>query len=185
MGVAAVVGLIGAAIAAGQKKQEGIERKAYANYQAEQNAADAEFVAGQAKADATAAQEQSQLNASALRKQGRQQAAQANVALAASGVGLGSPGALKVNEDIAVNTEEAALNSILAGDRTAAASVATGQRLANKLNAEGNALRIGGKQAEKAANVQAASTLFSGASSAYSGWYTSQPSSTTAVRVNQ
>ncbi len=185
MGVAVVVGLVGAALAAAQQKQAGEEKKDMANYQAAQNAADASFEKGQAAADAQAAQEQSQLNATSLRKQGRQQAAAANVALAASGVGLGSPGAVKINENIGTNTESAALDAILQGNRTAANSLAVGERLSNKLNAEGEALRIGGQAASKAANLQAASTLASAAGSAYSGWYTSKTPTTGAVQVNK
>lgn len=159
MGYAAIIGLIGAGISAAQQKQSGEERKDFADYQA-----------SQAEADAQAQRDQGELNASALRKQGTRQQATANVALAASGVGLGSPGAVNINEDIRGAAETDALNAIM-----------TGGRSAKTLEAEATALRIGGKQAAKAANLQAVSTLASGAGNAYSGWYQSKaPAANTA-----
>lgn len=166
MGVVAVVALVGAAIGAAQQKQAGAERKDFANYQADQSTADAQAV-----------RDQGELNATALRKQGRRQQAAANVALVASGVGLGSPGAININEDIRTASESDALNAIINGDRSGKA-----------LESQATALRIGGKQAAKAANIQATSTLVSAAGSAYSGWYTSsaQPASNSgSIAVNQ
>lgn len=153
------VALVGAILSVAAQQQAGREREATANYQAEQ-----------AQADALAERDQGELNASAIRRQGRKQLASANVALAASGLGLESPGAININEDINRSAELDARNAIL-----------TGQRRSDNLNASAQALRIGGKQARDAANVNSVTTLLSSASSygSSSGWFKSNNTNTT------
>lgn len=145
---AAIVALIGAALGAASQMQSAKEQKDFREYQAQQD-----------EADAQAAKAYAELNATAIRKRGRQQAKAADAALAASGVSLGSPGAVNINQDIYATAEEEAQNAVTAGGYQAA-----------KYGASAQASRIAGNQAMNAGYLNATSSLMSGYSSASQGW---------------
>ncbi len=145
------VAVIGSSVlAAGGAVAGGIQQQKMANYQADQ-----------ANADAEAARASARVQADRIRKAGREQAAQANAALAASGVETGEGTALRITSDIAERAESDAYTAIMNGLNTGA-----------RYNAQAQADRISGKNAATAGYISAGSSLLSGGSKAYSGWKT-------------
>ncbi|EIR5449856.1 hypothetical protein LW773_004523, partial [Salmonella enterica] len=126
----------------------GQQQKKMANYQA-----------AQAEADAEAAQSAARVEADRIRKAGRAQAAQANAALAASGVDTGEGTALRIQSGIVGDAEQDAYQTILNGVNQGA-----------RLNSQAQADRISGKNASTAGYINAGSSLLSAGGTAYNGW---------------
>ncbi|HHR0995602.1 TPA: hypothetical protein ACS29X_000687 [Klebsiella oxytoca] len=135
-------------LAAGGAVASGQQQKKMANYQA-----------AQAEADADAAKASARVEAERIRKAGRQQAAAANAAQAASGVETGEGTALRVTSGIAGNAEQDAYQTILNGVSSS-----------NRLHAQAQADRISGSNAATAGNISAGSSLLSAGGTAYDGW---------------
>lgn len=148
MGVAAIAMLAASAISAGAAIHQGQTEKNYNNY-----------LSAQAQADARAEQGAAQVEADRIRKAAKQQRADAIAAIAAGGVDVNSGTALKIDQRISRDSEEDAYLSILGGkDR------------ATRLNAEGQAYRMQGTQAQNAGYVSAGGTLLSAAGKQYGNW---------------
>ncbi|HEC2551346.1 hypothetical protein [Raoultella ornithinolytica] len=135
-------------LAAGGAVASGQQQKKMANYQA-----------AQAEADADAAKASARVEAERIRKAGRQQAAAANAAMAASGVETGEGTALRVTSGIAGDAEQDAYQTILNGVNSS-----------NRLQAQAQADRISGSNAATAGNISAGSSLLSAGGTAYDGW---------------
>jgi hypothetical protein len=128
---------------------EGKQKKDYANFQA-----------NQANADAIAEKEHGIVEAGKIRKQGKYTSAEAASALAGGGVEINAGTALKIDQQIARNTEEDALQQILFGTRKG-----------GRLDQEATGLRAAGKNAQRAGYMKATGSLLSaGASLASPGW---------------
>jgi len=140
----------GAAIAQGQ------QQKKMANYQA-----------AQADADADAVRAAGRVEAARIRKAGRQQASQANAALAASGVEVGEGTALRITSDITGDAEQDAMTTIFNGNNAGA-----------RYNAQAQADRISGSNAATAGYINAGSSLLAGGAKAFSGWKKANPTTT-------
>jgi hypothetical protein len=131
--------------------QAGKQQAEWANYQAKQTEADAQAEVGAARVEAER-----------IRKAGKRALAEANAALAGSGVdvnGAGTP--VVINQEIARGSEEDALLTIVGGKDRAA-----------RLMAEAAATRAQGQQAKTASLINATGTLLSGSYQAASGWRT-------------
>lgn len=143
------IAAIGASVlSAGGAVYSGQQQKKMSNYQA-----------AQAEADAEAAQAAARLEADRIRKAGRAQVAQANAALAASGVDTGEGTALRIQSGIVGDAEQDAYQTILNGANQSA-----------RLNSQAQADRISGKNAAMAGYIGAGSSLLSAGGKAYSGW---------------
>lgn len=143
------VAAIGASVlSAGGALYSGQQQKKMANYQA-----------SQAEADAKAAQAQARVEADRIRKAGKAQAAQANAALAASGVETGEGTALRITSGIVGDAEQDAYQTILNGANQSA-----------RLNAQASADRISGRNASTSGYISAGSSLLSAGGTAYNGW---------------
>ena len=129
--------------------QAGKQEQAWANYQAKQSEADANAERGAARVEAER-----------IRKAGKRAQAEADAALAASGVDVSGEGTpVKINQEIKKNAEQDALLTIVGGNDRA-----------KRLEADATASRIRGSQAASASRINAAGTLLGGAYDAASGW---------------
>ncbi|MBZ7205926.1 hypothetical protein FMK66_00320 [Klebsiella michiganensis] len=135
-------------LAAGGAVASGQQQKKMANYQA-----------AQAEADAEASKAAAKVEAERIRKAGRQQAAAANAAMAASGVETGEGTALRVTSGITGDAEQDAYQTIFNGINTS-----------NRLRSQAQADRISGSNAATAGYINAGSSLLSAGATAYSGW---------------
>lgn len=128
--------------------------------QSQKNAAEAnaELARRQGNAELDAATAQ----AEKIRKAGRATAAQANAAMAASGVSIGEGTALRINEQIYRDSEEDAYTTML-----------TGARRRQSANDQAGLLEHEGRAAGTAGYLNAGATLLSSASS-YGKWKTTQ-----------
>lgn len=137
------------AVSAVSQIQQGEQKRDYANYQA-----------AQANADADAEREAAQVRAEQIRKAGRRTQSEARASLAASGIEVSGGSAVTIDDKIAYNTEEDALNEILTGTRRGA-----------RLDQEAVGARAAGDNARTAGYMGAfGSVLSSGASYYGSGW---------------
>ncbi|PTS83995.1 hypothetical protein DBR00_11475 [Pseudomonas sp. HMWF032] len=146
--VAAVAAIAGTAYSVYSSEQAGKQARYNAEAQSEQQQNDADTAASAAT-----------VQADRIRRLARNRASEANAALAASGVEVGEGTAININEEIVGNAEEDATMTIFNGER---------QKRQGYVDSSNTALA--GSQAQAAYRGQAASTLISGASSAYSGW---------------
>lgn len=160
MGVAAVIGLVGAAISAGAQVQEGNERKDWADYQAEQMRADAEAERGMA-----------QVQASRIRTAADQQRSRVRASMAAGGMdvdGTGTP--TIVDSSIAAGAEHDAFLALIGGQD----AYARGAQQASAISKQGS-------KAKTAGYVGAGTTMLSAAGSMYGsgnvGWQGGRQSS--------
>lgn len=147
--LAAYAAVAAAAVGAGAAIYQGQQQKQTAE-------TNAELTRRQAAADQDAAVAQ----AEKIRRAGKAQQAEANAALAASGVSIGEGTAVRIGREIVTNTEKDAMQTILSGARRAASG-----------EAEAGMLRSQGSAASTAGYLNAGSSLLAGASSfARSGW---------------
>lgn len=144
----AIAAIGSSVLAAGGAVASGMQQKSMADYQA-----------SQAEADAEAAKSAARVEAERIRKAGAAQAAQANAGYAASGVETGSGTALRITSGIVGDAEEDAYQTILNGVNQSA-----------RLNAQGQADRISGRNAATSSYISAGSSLLSSGATAYSGW---------------
>ncbi|MGQ6017320.1 hypothetical protein ACUNG1_25510 [Serratia sp. IR-2025] len=152
------VAVIGSSVlAAGGAVAGGIQQQKMANYQADQ-----------ANADAEAARASARVQADRIRKAGREKAAQANAALAASGVETGEGTALRITSGITGDAEQDAYTTILNGMNTGA-----------RYNAQAQADRLSGRNAATSGYINAGSSLLSAGGTGYSGWKKANPTTTT------
>lgn len=135
-------------LAAGGAVAQGQQQRKMANYQA-----------NQAQADAEAQRAAAKVEADKIRKAGREQAAAANAALAASGVETGEGTALRITSGITGDAEEDAYTTIMNGYNQGA-----------RLNAQAQADRISGRNASTSGYINAGSSLLSAGGKAYDGW---------------
>ena len=119
--------------------------------------------------EGAAAQDAAVAQAEKIRKAGAAQAAQANAALAASGVAVGEGTPLRINENIYQNAEDDAYNTLL-----------TGKRQRQTANDQAGLTQFQGNAAQTAGYLNAASTVLSSAGS-YGKWKTSQTTKTTST----
>jgi hypothetical protein len=150
MGIETAILIAGAATSAVSAISQGQQAKATGNYQAEQMRADA---------DATRAE--AQLEAAKIRKAGQRQRSSAIAAQAASGVKVDTGTAELINTEIIQNAEEDALTTIQSG----------GTR-SRQMNAGAQAAQIGGKNAQRAGYMNAASTALGAGATVAKGWRT-------------
>lgn len=140
---------------------------AYGQMQAADAASDAQEAQGRQLAQ-QAGREQDAANAQAerIRSAAKRQRAEAAAAFSASGVSVDAGTPLKIDQEIARGGELDALNTIISGGREA-------ETLTNEAAAFGKQA----KASRKAGQMQAVSTLMSGASSAAtaSGWRANGP----------
>ena len=122
---------------------QGNQKRDYANYQA-----------AQANADAEAEREAAQVQAEKLRKAGKRTQSEARASLAASGIEVSGGSAVTIEDKIAYNAEEEAMQNVLAGTRRGA-----------RLDQEAVGSRAAGDNARAAGYMGAfGSVLSSGAS---------------------
>lgn len=133
---------------------------AYSSVQSGKQAAlNADAQSEQAQNDADTATSAAKVQADRIRKMARMQASQANAGLAASGVNTGEGSAININEEIIGNAEQDAAMTVFNSNNTA-----------NQLNADASNYKLAGNQAKANANGQAAASLISSGSQAYTGW---------------
>ncbi len=149
-----------AANAVGQIVQ-GNQAKAFGNFQQ-----------AQANADAQAEQEAGQVRAAKIRKAGTLQRSEATAALASSGVETGAGTALKIDQYQTRTIEEDALQEMLYGSRKAA-----------RLQQEGEAAAMAGKNAQTRGYLGAAASLLSSGATLSKGWKTPARSSASSMQV--
>jgi len=136
------------AVTAGSSIMQGMQAKETAD-------ANAELARRQGAADQDAAVAQ----AEKIRKAGQQQAGQANAALAASGVSIGSGTPVLIDEQIYRDSESDAMNTILTGTRQ--------QRSANDQAA---LLESQGQNAQTAGFLNAGASVLAGGAKVGKGW---------------
>lgn len=142
--------LAGTALSTGAAIDQGNKQEDWAEYQAKQ-----------ADADANAERAAATIEADKIRRLAKRQAAEANAALAKSGVNVGEGTALQINEEIYAGAEEDALMTIFGGrDR------------ANRAMADADGYLYKGKQAKNASYLDATSTALAGGSNYGKGWKT-------------
>ncbi|UXZ44497.1 hypothetical protein [Pseudomonas soli] len=127
--------------------QQGRQASMNASAQAEQAQLDADNAASAAK-----------VQAERIRKMARNQAGEANAALAASGVEVGEGTALNINQEIYANAEEDAVMTILNGEN---------QRKRGYVDASN--MKLYGNQQQSAANSQAIGNVLQ-AGASYGMW---------------
>lgn len=127
--------------------------------QAKQAESNAKFQAEQAAADAAAMQGDALVEANRIRTAAKAQRSQAVAALAASGVDVNSPTALKIDSEIAKNAEEDALLTIMGGGDRAA-----------RLNQQSVADLGAARSARSAGRAAQAATLLSAGTTMSVGW---------------
>lgn len=143
------IALIGSSVlAASGAVMQGQQQKDMADYQA-----------AQTDADAHAAKTAAKVEAERIRKAGRRQAAQANAALAGSGVETGEGTALRITSDITEGAEHDAYMTVINGANTA-----------SRYRAQAQADRISGNNAATAGYLGAGGSLLKAGASAYNGW---------------
>ncbi|MNJ17907.1 hypothetical protein D3C77_121980 [compost metagenome] len=143
---------VGAIGAAGYAYAAMAAATAYSVYTTQQSGKQAQLNANaqseQSQLDADAAASAATVQADRIRRLARNQASQANAALAASGVEVGEGTALNINEDIYANAEE-----------DAALTIFNAQEAKKRGYADASNLALGGKQARQAANAQSIGTV--------------------------
>jgi len=146
--VGLVAALAGTALQMKGQQEAGEAAQKQANFQADQQTQQAENTESAALAQANK-----------IRKQGRINAGSARAALAASGVQADSGSGLEAQRQIAANSENDALASIL-----------TGKREADALRTSAQFTRRSGLAATQAAQTQQQGTAIAGVGQAAGGW---------------
>lgn len=113
----------------------------------------------QAQNDADAAASAANVQADRIRRLARNQASEANAALAGAGVEVGEGTAININEEIIGNAEEDAVLTIFNGQNQKARGYVDSSNYA-----------LAGKQARGAANSQSISTVLSAGAQAGMNW---------------
>lgn len=126
--------------------------------------------ADQAQKDADAAASAATVQADRIRRLARNQASEANAALAASGVEVGEGTAININKEIYANAEEDATLAILNGQAQKARGYV-----------DSSNYQLAGSQARANANAQSIGTVLQGAANIASGWKASAQSRNGAV----
>lgn len=119
----------------------------------------AEYTARVQENEAAAAEDAAQAQAEKIRLEGRRIAGQARASLAASGVDVNAGSSLENQRQIALNTENDALSTIL-----------TGGRQGSTLRQQAGLSRASGANARAAADIGSATSLIGGVGRAASGW---------------
>jgi len=109
----------------------------------------------------TAERGAAEVDADRIRKVARQRASAANAASAASGVKTGAGTAQLIQDDVISSAEEDAQMTIF-----------NGRDAGSRLDAQGEAFKIEGKQARSNANMQSAATVLNSGTEMYSKWKT-------------
>lgn len=146
--VAAAAAVAGTAYSVYSTQQAGKQANQNAKAQAEQSQLDADAVASS-----------SVVQADRIRRLARNQASEANAALAASGVEVGEGTAININEEIIGNAEEDAVLTIF-----------NGENQKKRGYADATNMRLAGSQAKSSANMQAAASVLSTGGQIASGW---------------
>lgn len=137
---------------------------AYSVYSTQQAGKQAQLTADaqgeQSQLDANAAASAATVQADRIRRLARNQASEANAALAGSGVEVGEGTAVNINEEIIGNAEEDAVLTIF-----------NGQAQKARGSVDASNYRLAGSQARSTANAQSVSSVLStGANLAMAGW---------------
>lgn len=133
---------------------------AYSSIQSGKQASlNADAQSDQAKLDADTAASAAVVQADRIRRLARNQNSEANAALAASGVEVGTGTALNINEEITKNAEE-----------DAALTVFNGRNQASRLNTEASNYKLAGSQAKSAGYSQAIGSVLSSGAQAGMAW---------------
>lgn len=146
--IAAAAAVAGTAYSVYSSQQAGKQAQATADAQAEQSQLDADAAASAAM-----------VQADRIRRVARNQASEANAALAGSGVEVGEGTAININEEITANAEEDAVLTIFNGQNQKARGYA-----------DSSNMRLSGAQARSTANAQSVSSVMQGGAQIYSGW---------------
>lgn len=154
--IAAVAAVASAGVSAYSAIRQGEQQKEWGDYQA-----------AQAQADANAEKSAAEVHADKIRKMARIQAGEATAQLAGSGVDVGEGTALNINKEIYGNAEEDAMLTIFGGKDHSA-----------RLNAEAQADRLKGSQAQSAGYLNATSSILGAAGSVAKGWKTPSTATT-------
>jgi hypothetical protein len=141
---------IGTGVQVYGQQQEAKQQESWNKYQTKQ-----------AQADANAERGAAEVDADRIRKAARQRASAANAASAASGVKTGAGTAQLIQDDVIGSAEEDAQMTIF-----------NGRDAGSRLDAQGEAFKIEGKQARSNANMQSAATVFNSGAEMYSKWKT-------------
>lgn len=137
---------------------------AYATYESGQTQKEfANFEAKQMQADAAAEKGDAQVEADRIRRMGKAAAAETNAALAASGQGLGSAGAMAINREVYRGAEEDAYFALIGGRDRAA-----------RLNTQAGLTQARGKANARGATMSAWAQVGQAGVTGYNGWKTAQ-----------
>lgn len=135
----------------------------YSVYSTQQSGKQAQLNANaqgdQAQLDADTAASAAVVQADRIRRLARNQASEANAALAASGVEVGAGTAININEEIIGNAEE-----------DAALTIFNGRNQGARLDNEASNYRLAGNQARSNANSQSVGTVLSAGAQAGMSW---------------
>ncbi|TWC18118.1 hypothetical protein FBY06_11543 [Pseudomonas sp. SJZ085] len=136
---------------------------AYSVYSTQQSGKQAQLNANaqseQAKLDADNAASAAVVQADRIRRLARNQASEANAALAASGVEVGAGTAININEEIIGNAEE-----------DAALTIFNGRNQQSRLYNDASNYTLAGQQARSAANSQSIGTVLSAGAQTGMSW---------------
>lgn len=124
-----------------------------------QSQLNADSQAEQAQNDADAAASAANVQADRIRRLARNQASEANAALAGSGVETGEGTAININEEIIGNAEEDAVLTIMNGQNQKARGYV-----------DSSNYKLAGNQARSAANAQSIGTVLSAGAQAGMNW---------------
>ena len=124
-----------------------------------QSQLNADSQAEQAQNDADAAASAANVQADRIRRLARNQASEANAALAGSGVETGEGTAININEEIIGNAEEDAVLTIMNGQNQKARGYV-----------DSSNYKLAGNQARSAANAQSIGTVLSAGAQAGMSW---------------
>lgn len=135
----------------------------YSVYSTQQSGKQAQLNANaqsdQAQNDADNAASAAVVQADRIRRLARNQASEANAALAGSGVVTGEGTAININQEIIGNAEQDAVLTIFNGQNQKARGYA-----------DSSNMRLAGTQARSTANAQSVSSVMQGGAQIYSGW---------------
>lgn len=136
---------------------------AYSVYTTQQSGKQAQLNADaqsdQSKLDADTAASAAVVQADRIRRMARNQASEANAALAGSGVQVGEGTAININEEIIGNAEE-----------DAALTIFNGRNQGARLNTDAANYTLAGQQARSNANSQSIGTVLSAGAQAGMAW---------------
>lgn len=140
--------LAGTAVSAANQISQGNQARAMGDWQQRQ-----------AQADAQAERESAVVRAGKLREQGARAQSAARASMAGTGIDTGAGTPLRIESEIARNSEEEALNEILYGNRRG-----------TRLDQEGEFAQLAGRNRQTAGFMGAGGSLLSGGAQVLRSW---------------